>query len=106
MTKERRCVRVAVLLAFALVFGAAAASAAPLGTVTEYACSFAGCSPGGIAAGPDGKLWFINSSATPRTVGLIDPTTGAMSSFPVPATSAPRLRIVAGPDGNMWFTDQ
>src|SRR3954470_10005417 len=100
MTNERRSVRFAVLLAVVFVWGVGVAGGAPLGAVTEYTCSFAGCSPGGIAAGPDGKLWFINSTATPRAVGLLDPTTGAMSSFPVPTTSIPRFRIVAGPDGN------
>src|SRR5947209_813146 len=56
----------------------------------------------GIAAGPDGNLWFTEYSG--NSIGRIT-TGGAVTEFPLPvAYSAPR-DITAGPDGNLWFTE-
>ena len=51
--------------------------------------------PVGIAAGPDGNLWF-----TGALIGRIT-TAGVITQFP--ASSGPG--IAAGPDGNLWFTE-
>ena len=48
-------------------------------------------------------MWFSDPGTT-RAVGMINPTTQAISEFSLPATSMP-LGIAAGPDGNVWFTD-
>jgi hypothetical protein len=72
--------------------------------------------PTGIVAGPDGALWFTQSNGgNPRdgssyfqaSVGRIT-TSGAYSSYPVPASasSVPGLdAITVGPNGNLWFTE-
>jgi virginiamycin B lyase len=65
----------------------------------------------GIAAGPDGNLWFTETGASKigrmTTSGIVtefslpihdDPGTGG------PSTSLP-AGITAGPDGNLWFTE-
>jgi virginiamycin B lyase len=74
------------------------------GTVTEFT---SGLNPGSavrsIAMGPDGNMW-VSDPGTTRAVGMIDPTTHAISEFGLPAGSMP-LGIAAGPDGNVWFTD-
>ena len=62
-------------------------------------------SPSEIVAGPDGKLWFVDSIA--NLIARVTPA-AAVTEFPVPP---PRgfvqpLRIAAGPDGNMWFTER
>jgi hypothetical protein len=59
----------------------------------------------GIAAGPDGNLWFADGGST-RAIGRIAPATQAISEFSagLNAGSAP-LGIAAGPDGNLWITD-
>jgi virginiamycin B lyase len=74
------------------------------GTVTRFT---SGLNPGSavssIAMGPDGNMWFSDPGTT-RAVGMIDPTTHAISEFGLPAGSMP-LWIAVGPDGNVWFTD-
>jgi virginiamycin B lyase len=55
--------------------------------------------PRGIAAGPDGNLWFTNRTS----IGRITPA-GVVSSFPDSRISGPG-GISAGPDGGMWFTN-
>jgi len=57
----------------------------------------------GIAAGPDGNLWFTDSSA--NSIGAINPTTHAISLFSLPTPNALPNAITAGPDGNLWFTE-
>jgi streptogramin lyase len=56
----------------------------------------------GITSAPDGNLWFTDNVA--NAIGMINPTTHAMSEFTVPTGSAPQ-GITAGPDGNIWFTE-
>lgn len=56
--------------------------------------------PNGIAAGPDGNIWF--TSRTNNRIGRITPQ-GQITTWGHPDMSLPR-EIVAGPDGNMWFT--
>jgi streptogramin lyase len=60
-------------------------------------------SPEGIAAGPDGNIWFTEASA--GRIGRMTPA-GVLTEFPIPSgqASSPRA-IVAGPDGNLWFIE-
>jgi streptogramin lyase len=76
------------------------AQAAP--TITEYTGPMALSSPVAIAAGPDGNLWFTESSG--HRIGRITPT-GALTEFPVPSASGAPTGIAPGPDGNLWFTE-
>ena len=61
----------------------------------------------GIAAGPDGALWFPERNNPPEVpkIGRAS-TAGTITEFNngLNPGSGPRL-ITAGPDGNMWFTD-
>ncbi len=57
--------------------------------------------PAGIAAGPDGNLWFTNTGD--NSIGRITPA-GAVSSFTDTSIHDP-TGIAAGPDGNLWFTN-
>ncbi len=56
----------------------------------------------GIAAGPDGDMWFTELAA--GKVGRITPS-GRVREFAVPTAGAGPYGIAAGPDGNMWFTE-
>src|SRR5207253_8148887 len=58
--------------------------------------------PVGIAAGPDGALWFTNaSSSLGDSIGRI--TTGGMvTKYTAPSISHP-LSITSGSDGALWF---
>jgi streptogramin lyase len=95
--RSRALARLAVVLcAFALV-APSCNTPTPIGTVT----SFRGMinNPYGIAAGPDGNLWFTNDNS----IGRITPA-GVVSNFTDPTISGPQA-IAAGPDGNLWFTN-
>ncbi len=64
--------------------------------------------PEGIAAGPDGNLWYGDDGT--NSIGEVDPSTGAVHEYAVAtngghAGSKP-AGIAAGPDGNMWFSDK
>jgi streptogramin lyase len=73
---------------------------------------------GGITAGPDGNLWFLDNGPDSTTmshsaIGMINPTTHAISEFTLPAQYAFAFgedtsdlhAITPGPDGNLWFTN-
>ena len=36
---------------------------------------------------------------------MINPTTHAITEFPLPTAQIPNREITAGPDGNLWFTE-
>jgi streptogramin lyase len=67
---------------------------------TEYALP-SGSRPEGIAAGPDGHLWFVDESTS--KIGKIA-TSGVVIEYALPGGSQP-YAITAGPDGNLWFTE-
>ena len=84
--------------------------AAPALSITEFPLPSANNSPGGIAAGPDGNLWFTEELYNQQfgtigtKIGRISPS-GTITEFPLlSANSSPR-GITAGPDGNLWFTE-
>ncbi len=59
--------------------------------------------PLGIAAGPDGNLWFAVEAGS--QIGKITPT-GVITQYQISLTyqDAP-TDVTAGPDGNLWFTE-
>ena len=72
-------------------------------TVTEFSGGLSADSrPFGIAAGPEGNLWFTDEVGR---IGRITPS-GTVTEFSagISANSWPR-GIAAGPDGNLWFTE-
>lgn len=82
-------------------------------TTTGNATSFptGGFSPRGIAAGPDGNLWLVDSvnggaAAVPDKISRLS-TTGVVTSFSTGISSGIKGsspdKIVSGPDGNLWF---
>ena len=72
--------------------------------ITEFGAGIsAGARPLGIAAGPDGNLWFTEVFGD--RIGRITPT-GVITEFGAGITPNSRPRyIAAGPDGNLWFTE-
>lgn len=65
-------------------------------SITEYPTL--GTTPQGIAAGPDGAVWYTLADAIER----IAPN-GTVTRFALAANSGPS-RITAGPDGALWFS--
>jgi virginiamycin B lyase len=110
-------IRVKALLVAAIIFiGVLSAAAVARGaTITEFSSGippFSGVH--GIAAGPDGNLWFTEESF--NRIGRITPQ-GVVTQFGgffqhpglppagLPPGSFP-YEIAAGPDGRMWFTNR
>ena len=89
----------------ATLVASASASASLVGEVTEFSTGITPNSlPTGIAAGPEGDLWFTENNEFEATnIGRITPA-GVVTQFPIHDFSEPR-GIVAGPDGNLWFTE-
>jgi len=75
-------------------------TSASANTIAEFPLPTANSSPNGIAAGPDGSLWFTEFS---DRIGRIT-TAGVITEFPLAGGSGP-VGIAAGPDGNLWFTE-
>jgi streptogramin lyase len=73
-------------------------------TITEFSSGItAGSAPRDIVAGPDGALWFTESSVVGR-LGRIT-TSGEVTEFFSLQTVGGGLQgIAAGPDGALWFT--
>ncbi|WP_051467229.1 virginiamycin B lyase family protein [Actinomadura oligospora] len=62
--------------------------------------------PDAIATASDGAVWFTDGSQLVSRVGRVDPATGAVSTFEMPADSLPNARITgiaAGANGAMWL---
>jgi streptogramin lyase len=75
-------------------------------TISEFSLPTPNFYPGGLLAGPDGKLWFTERDLDGwhDKIGRITPT-GTISEFPVPNLISSVYGIIAGPDGNLWFID-
>ena len=64
----------------------------------------AGAQPQGIAAGPDGGIWFTERNANKiGRIEVVPPHTITEYALPTPASGP--YAITAGADGRMWFTE-
>jgi uncharacterized repeat protein (TIGR02543 family) len=78
------------------------APAANAVTINEFVILTSNGAPYGIAAGPDGNLWFTESGG--NKIGRITPA-GVITEYLIPTTNSNPAGITAGPDGNLWFTE-
>lgn len=60
--------------------------------------------PGGIASGPDGRMWFTENAGAAQGIGAIT-TSGAITQYTIPTGGSHPGSIVAGPDSRMWFSE-
>lgn len=88
------------LLLLIALLAPAPASAAP-GAVVHFPLP-TGSEPEGIAAGPDGNLWFAERGS--NSIGRMTPD-GQLTEFPLSTVGSKPFQITAGPDGNLWFTE-
>jgi streptogramin lyase len=97
--------RLLILVTLALAAPVAGANAAaPLGKITEFGPGLSRFSslPVGVAAGPDGNVWFTDSGS-PLGIGRITPS-GQITEFTQGLAQFKSLGYVAaGADGNLWF---
>jgi streptogramin lyase len=83
---------------------ALAAVAAPAAKITEFPIPTAASGATGITSGPDGRLWFIESSAS--KVAAVT-TAGVFTEYPTAFASTGPLDIAAVPRGRaLLFTQQ
>jgi streptogramin lyase len=71
-------------------------------TTSEFGTAASTSTPTGVAAGPDGNVWFTESAL--GNIGQITPS-GQLTEFPVPTPDSEPTSIAKGPDGNLWFTE-
>src|SRR2546421_7734387 len=99
--RPRRTLVLSIALALGLAVSVAGASAAAP-RVTEFTVPTSGGIPTGIAAGPDGSLWFTEEFG--NQIGQITPS-GSITEFALPHDDSLPVLITTGPDGNLWFTE-
>ena len=76
------------------------------GAITEFPLLSSDRRAGTGALGPDGNMWFPESSQDGLSYWIARITPGGViTEFPIPTESAGAGAITAGPDGNMWFTE-
>src|SRR5438094_10332105 len=93
---------VGMLAILALPASALAIDEFPITNPCSAAPTGGTCQPAGIAAGPDGRLWFTEENG--NRIGAINPFTRAIAEFTAGLSSgALPTKIAAGPDGRMWF---
>jgi streptogramin lyase len=59
--------------------------------------------PSGIAAGPDGALWFAECGT--NKIARMTTDFALTHEYPIPTASSAPVAIAEGPDGAMWFTE-
>ena len=72
-------------------------------SITEFPLGGAAYANEGITTGPDGNVWFTDRGS--NAIGMINPTTHAISLFSLPTANAWPFGITTGPDDNLWFTE-
>ncbi len=78
---------------------------APNSQLVEYELPTSASQPGGIVAGPDGALWFVETAV--NKIGRIT-TDGVVAEYPVPtprAIDTDQGFLAVGPDGALWFNE-
>ena len=79
------------------------AAGEPEGAINQFSIPTNESSPGALASGPDGNLWFTEYDG--ERIGRIAPA-GTISDFAIPTAKARPEGIAPGPDGDMWFTER
>ncbi len=74
----------------------------PDGQINKFKLPSQNGEPMGIAAGPDGNVWF--TEVKNNQIGRIT-ADGLVTEFTVPTAATMPAGIVAGSDGNIWFTE-
>jgi streptogramin lyase len=72
-------------------------------SIAEFSVPTPSATPWSITSVPDGNLWFTERDG--NKIGMINPTTHAITEFPIPTANSWPIGITAGPDGNLWFAE-
>jgi virginiamycin B lyase len=77
----------------------------PMVTFTEFPIPTMS-SPGGICAGPDGRIWFLHQSTAPSALGAVSADGQMFTLLRTSVTNIGPVAITTGPDTNVWYTKQ
>jgi virginiamycin B lyase len=70
-------------------------------TTHVFARYAAGSLPVDLALGSDGNLWFTDQGTS--SIGMFNPTTHAVTEYPLPNNTDAPTRITPGPNGDLFF---
>jgi virginiamycin B lyase len=59
--------------------------------------------PYGIAATPDGKIWYSESGVNPNTIVRFDPKTKTFEAWPIPSGGGVVRHMVSTPEGDLYI---
>lgn len=59
--------------------------------------------PWGIAAAPDGKIWFVEQGT--NQLGSYDPYNGTFAQYDIPTPRSAPSEVAVDANGNVWFTE-
>lgn len=95
----RKGLKIVGLLAVASVVAMVAPGLADAAVVTEFAGGVT--SPGAMASGSDGNVWFINGAGIAKidSAGQVTTYTAGLDPGATP------YDLTSGPNGDLWFTD-
>jgi virginiamycin B lyase len=91
-----------VVLVVSLVIIAELVPSALAFTFAQFPTLTGGADPTVITLGPDGNLWFTETTAS--KIGKITPA-GVVTEFALPSQGSLPSGITSGPDGALWFTE-
>ncbi|MFH1150991.1 MAG: hypothetical protein V1748_11015 [Actinomycetota bacterium] len=101
-TRATATVLVILLLAAAGLVAFGGIASATGAEMTEFNLPTPGCWARGIAPGPDGNIWFTET--TGNQFGRITPG-GVVTEYGLSNPGSQPIGITAGPDGNVWFAE-
>ena len=90
------------LLPAASVTATAVPTASPSPVALSEVAAPGGSAPSGLAAGPDGRLWFTEPGT--NKIGAMT-LAGTTSEYALPSANATPQAIAAGADGALWVTE-
>ena len=70
---------------------------------TSFPIPIANSGANSITTGPDGNLWFTESSS--NNIGTFNPTTHVFATFPIITANSGADSITPGPQGSLWFVE-
>jgi streptogramin lyase len=78
------------------------------GVFTEFGldlntCTACSITPNGMAATPDGNIWFTDFNR--NAIGRLEPSTNTFTFFEIPTPNVTPAGITLGPDGALWFAE-
>lgn len=103
MKNMRQFILMCTYLAFAVSAAVNAQEVTPV--LVEHEIPTSASEPGGIIAGPDGAMWFVETAA--NKIGRIS-SEGVITEYDVPTAGAidtDQGFLAVGPDGALWFNE-